>query len=92
MTGLLRDSLEPTDFADSDHRVGNWYHADFPGTATACRVHMVRTGGHWFQLIAAGIRPAWTTGYISVTDHPNRGRRTSHHIRRTNYVDRSQPT
>lgn len=49
MTGLLRDSLQPTDFADADHRVGNWYFADFYGPVTGCRVHMVRTGGHWFQ-------------------------------------------
>jgi hypothetical protein len=62
MTGLLRDSLQPTDFADSDHRVGSWYFADFHGTATACRVHMVRTGGHWFQ------RHEWSRSDRNSTD------------------------
>ena len=59
---ILRDSLQPTDFADSDHRVSSWYFADFAGTATGCRVHMVRTGGHWFQ------RHEWShTGRNSTT-------------------------
>ena len=74
---ILRDSLQPTDFADSDHRVSSWYFADFAGTATGCRVHMVRTGGHWFQRhechTPAGTRRRWTIGCISVTDQAGSG-------------------
>jgi hypothetical protein len=45
---LLRDNLQPTDFADAVVRVSDWHHADFY-TATAVRVWICKCSAHWFQ-------------------------------------------
>jgi hypothetical protein len=47
---LLRDGFQPTDFADADCRVGSWWHHDFHGLYSACRVWVCKCGkGYWFQ-------------------------------------------
>lgn len=46
--GVLRDNLEPTDFANAECKVSEWkdfgYHE-----YSANRVWLCRCGGHWFQ-------------------------------------------
>lgn len=44
----LKGNLQPTDFADSEVRVGNWHYADFYN-ANACRVWICRCTNWWFQ-------------------------------------------
>jgi hypothetical protein len=45
---MLRDNLQPTDFADADVRVSAW--RDFDGfNATAVRVWICRCSSWWFQ-------------------------------------------
>jgi len=46
---LLRDNLQPTDFADADCRITDWH--DFTGTLgeDAYRIWMCKCGSHWFQ-------------------------------------------
>lgn len=46
---MLRDNLQPTDFADAEVRVGEWWHSDFYGGANACRVWVCRCTNWWFQ-------------------------------------------
>jgi len=47
---LLRDGLQPTDFADAELRVSEWYHHDFYGRYSAYRVWVCKCGnGYWFQ-------------------------------------------
>jgi len=52
--GILRDNLQPTDFADADCRVTEWY--DFDGhIANGYRIWLCKCGGgYWFQ------RHEWT--------------------------------
>lgn len=45
---LLRDNFQPTDFADAECRVSEWWHADFH-TAKATRVWVCRCSAYWFQ-------------------------------------------
>ena len=45
---LLRDNLQPTDFADAEVRVSGWHHDDFH-TATAVRVWVCKCSAFWFQ-------------------------------------------
>ena len=46
--GVLRDNLEPTDFADAVCRVSPWRDFGHSGYS-AVRVWLCRCGGHWFQ-------------------------------------------
>lgn len=45
---LLRDNLQPTDFADADCRVTEWMPFGHAG-AEAYRIWMCRCTHHWFQ-------------------------------------------
>lgn len=46
--GVLRDNLEPTDFADAVCRVTDWHpHPHFG--MTAYRIWLCNNSGHWFQ-------------------------------------------
>lgn len=52
---LLKDSLEPTDFADADCRVTDWMPFKGHGDANGYRIWVCRCGrGYWFQ------RHEWT--------------------------------
>lgn len=46
---LLRDNLQPTDFADSDCRVTDWVPFDGHGGVNAYRIWVCRCTHHWFQ-------------------------------------------
>jgi hypothetical protein len=46
--GVLRDNLEPTDFADAVCRVSDWKEFGHHGYS-AVRVWLCRCGFHWFQ-------------------------------------------
>lgn len=46
--GVLRDNLEPTDFADAVCKVSEWKRFGHYGY-TANRVWLCKCGGHWFQ-------------------------------------------
>jgi hypothetical protein len=46
--GVLRDNLEPTDFADAVCRVSPWHPFGHYGYSEN-RVWLCRCGGHWFQ-------------------------------------------
>lgn len=46
--GVLRDNLQPTDFADAVCRVSQWTPFKHYGY-TANRVWLCKCGGHWFQ-------------------------------------------
>lgn len=46
--GVLRDSLQPTDFADAVCKVSNWREFGHHGYSSV-RVWLCRTGNHWFQ-------------------------------------------
>ena len=46
--GILRDNLQPTDFADAVCRVSSWKTFGFHGYSEN-RVWLCRCGGHWFQ-------------------------------------------
>lgn len=46
--GVLRDNLEPTDFADAVCRVTDWRPYPYYGM-TAYRIWTCNNSGHWFQ-------------------------------------------
>lgn len=46
---LLRDNLQPTDFADADCRVTEWVPFDGHGGITGYRIWMCKCTHHWFQ-------------------------------------------
>lgn len=46
--GVLRDNLQPTDFADAVCRVSNWTPHPYYGFSHV-RVWLCKCGNHWFQ-------------------------------------------
>jgi hypothetical protein len=47
--GLLRDNLQPTDFADADCRVTDWTPFKGYNGCNAYRLWMCKCTHHWFQ-------------------------------------------
>jgi len=45
---LLRDNLQPTDFADAELRVSDWHDGDY-FNCRAVRIWCCRCGNFWFQ-------------------------------------------
>lgn len=46
--GVLRDNLQPTDFADAECRVSDWRPHPYYGYSHV-RVWLCKCGHHWFQ-------------------------------------------
>ena len=46
--GVLRDNLQPTDFADAECRVSNWTPHPYYGLKEV-RIWLCKCGPHWFQ-------------------------------------------
>ena len=49
LMALLRDNLQPTDFADADCRVTDWMPFDGHGDCNGYRIWVCRCTAHWFQ-------------------------------------------
>lgn len=47
--GILRDNIQPTDFADADCRVTEWVPFSGYGGINAYRIWVCKCTNHWFQ-------------------------------------------